>query len=86
MPDIWKVVNTVRYMTLRQWRYRLYYTARNRLIKRKVRHRKSNMIPQPLSLYYRNDLHRSESVICADNICKLQFNTVSDLIKNLIIR
>ncbi len=81
MPDIWKVVNTVRYMTLRQWRYRLYYTARNRLIKRKVRHRKSNMIPQPLSLYYRNDLHRSESVICADNICKLQFNTVSDLIK-----
>lgn len=82
MSKILNVVNTVRYMTPRQWKYRLYYTARNKL-KRRIVHPSSKRISCcSLPLNYLNDIHKVAAIKVADAICENRFNTISGIEKS----
>lgn len=81
MMNVKKIFNTVRYMTFRQWRYRLYYTIRNKLIKRKAKCglQVENITLLPLN--YRNAVCRKDVAAIADDICENKIPTVSGIIK-----
>ncbi|MCC2820940.1 heparinase II/III family protein [Lachnoclostridium pacaense] len=68
-------------MTPRQWRFRLYYTIRNKLIKRKVKHVINIESPRKLPLNYAANLNKKSAIAVADDICKNSFVTISGIIK-----
>ena len=72
-----KVFNTVRHMTPRQWRYRLYYMARNKLSKRRVVKTPDDIATFQLPTYYSADIGNTEAVKVADGIIRNQIPTVS---------
>ncbi|ELB18984.1 TPA: heparinase II/III family protein [Enterococcus faecium] len=78
MPDIKKILNTVKYMTLRQWRYRVYYTVRNKLIKRKLNDFDIQEV-RLLPLNYCNKVENFNTLNIADDILKNKFATVSQI-------
>lgn len=75
------VWNTVRYMTLRQWKYRLYYMARNKLGQRKMKSCEYNKAPFLIPMYYGQSVQREKIVETANRICQNEFNTVSGIVK-----
>lgn len=79
MSKIGLMINTAKYMTLRQWKYRFYYTVRNKLVKRRIQDGDSIKSIQKLSLNYKNDLKREEAVNIANNILNNTFTTISDI-------
>lgn len=72
-----KVFNTVRYMTPRQWKYRLFYMARNKLLKRSVVRTPDNINPFLLSTYYATDVGNADAVMVADGILENRIPTIS---------
>lgn len=73
------VLNTVRYMAPRQWKYRLYYTVRGKLGQRKPKKPKKEIQVTRLSLHYYTDIRNEVSVSEAEKICAGQIPTVSGL-------
>lgn len=73
-----KVWNTVKYMTPRQWRYRLYYTVRNKVKKRAPRQLKQPVQPFLLSAYYSPEVIISDTSV-ADGILTNNIPTVSGM-------
>lgn len=82
MSDIKKTVNTVRYMTFRQWKYRAYYTIRNKVVKRHLCTPQEIIDIQPLSLNYKNNLKKQEAINDANMILNNSFVTVSGIVKS----
>lgn len=80
--DVSRIFNTVRYMTPRQWKYRLYYTARNKLKKRKPKVYDGEIIPLSLSTYYSVDIGKKTAVEVADDICGGKIPTISGIVVN----
>lgn len=81
MVEIGKIYNTVRFMTPRQWKYRLYYTVRNKLHKRSVHKMKSKVTPKLLPLNYSSYIPKESAIKIADEICKDRFYTISGVVK-----
>ena len=77
--DILKVINTVRYMTPRQWRYRIYYTVRNKLKERKPKIAEAAIIPFRLSAYFSENIENKEAIEIADGICNGIIPTASGI-------
>lgn len=73
-----KVWNTVRYMTPRQWKYRLYYTARNRLKKRTPRKLEQPNKPLLLPAYYAPELTSTDTHV-AEGVLQNEIPTISRL-------
>lgn len=71
--------NTVRYMTYRQWKYRIYYTMRDKVGKRKVKRFNKSFNPIRLPLYYSNNVNNINSVEIAERICSGEIPTISDI-------
>lgn len=82
MSDIRLIVNTIRYMTFRQWKYRILYTIRDRIIKRHPCRCLNIIDVIPLSLNYKNNLLKFESVENANKLLNNSFVTVSGIIKS----
>lgn len=61
---ILKIYETVRYMTFRQWKYRLYYTIRNRVAKRKPRLGSKSEIIRRLPMNY--DVYLTDAAFLAE--------------------
>lgn len=78
MSDVKRVFNTVKYMTPRQWKYRMYYTIRNKMLKRKLKKRKIEEI-RLFSLNYHNKINDLCDLSVADDILKNIFVTVSQI-------
>lgn len=72
------IFNTVRYMTPRQWKYRLWYTVRNKLRNRKAEVRKVDSV-RSINEFYKNVIADEKQIETADLICRGSFNTVSDI-------
>lgn len=71
-----KVINTVRYMTPRQWKYRFYYTGRRILKKRVPKGAKHLIQPFLLPAYYKSDIDNKDTTV-ADGILRNEIPTVS---------
>lgn len=71
------VFNTVRYMTLRQWRYRLFYMARNKLTKRSVVKAPEDMNIFLLPTYFSVDVGNADAVEVAEGILENRIPTIS---------
>ena len=82
MSDIRLIVNTIRYMTFRQWKYRILYTIRDRVIKRHPYRCLDIMDVIPLSLNYKNNLLKFESLKNANKLLDNSFVTVSGIVKS----
>lgn len=76
-----KVLNTVRYMTPRQWRYRLYYMIRNKIQKRKPKALEREIEPFLLSASFETDFYDRDAVVIADGICNGNIPTISGIVK-----
>lgn len=60
--------NTVRYMTFRQWKYRVYYSLRNRCVKRIPKKSIGKLSPLRIPLQYKNNVYNYKSIDIADRI------------------
>jgi len=72
------IFHTVRFMTPRQWKYRLWYLARNKVLTRKSKIHAVNSI-RPINQFYKNVIADEKRIGVADLICKGTFNTVSSI-------
>lgn len=71
-----RVWNTVRFMTPRQWKYRLYYTARNKIRKRVPKQAGQSLVPILLPTFYAPNIGNTDTTV-ADGILKNEIPTVS---------
>lgn len=82
MSDIKKILNTVKYMTPRQWKYRIYYTVRNKLMKRKLCKVPENIGVRLLPLDYKNYVIGNTAISEANLIMDNSFPTISGIRKS----
>lgn len=71
------IYDTVKYMTWRQWRYRLYYGLRNLFIKRKVKYKNDIKKVHRLGYLYSSNKANYSSLYEASDILQNIFSTVS---------
>lgn len=77
MFRIAKITNTVKYLTPRQWKYRLYYSARNKIKKRIPIATKEHIDTLRVKTCYSINVDNREAQIVADGICENIIPTVS---------
>lgn len=74
-----KTINTVKYMTPRQWRYRLYYMARNKIKKRIPKKPEKKIAIFPLATFYHANVLNNAAIEIANNICNNIIPTISSI-------
>ena len=77
------VFNTVRYMTPRQWRYRLYYMVRNRFRSGTPKEAPKNLKAKKVPTVYDGNISNPSAVLVADEIMKGNFPTVAGEVRDL---
>lgn len=80
LKNLGKIVQTVRYMTVRQWKYRIYYTARNKLVRRYPEKCSKPIEFSLISLHYNENILNSNAVKTADEICAGRIPTISGIV------
>ena len=75
-----RILNTVRYMTPRQWKYRIYYSVRNKLKKRKAVNANHEIVPALLKTYYSADVGNADALSVADGICEGRIPAISGIV------
>ena len=82
MSEIKKIINTIRYMTFRQWKYRVYYTIRNKIVKRHLCNPPNNIEVRQLPLNYKNDIRKKDAIETANKLLNNTFVTISGIEKS----
>lgn len=77
--NIIQIYNTVRYMTARQWIYRIYYTIRNLNKSRKAIAKQDVKDVCIIKSFYELNISTKTDVSEGDEICNQCFNTVSGI-------